>query len=210
MIGRLTPSNSALFSYLPATIRRQLLADRDPHGNVQVSLIETEKLLADLLSVELDKLAAVGSCPLKNDGASWPISFQYHFFGYEGRCGLPSNFDTSYCYALGAVAATLLSHGQTGLMSSVTNLDKPIEEWVCAGVPLTAFFNIERRHGKEKPVIKKALVELDSLPFKTFAQKRAAWSVEDAYRHPGPIQLTGTSDVELCFTLALEIAERKK
>lgn len=210
MLAKLSAAGATLFQYLPATIRRQLLADRDPHGNVQVSLIETEKLLAEIVQTELDALAARGACPLAKAGsATWPAAFQFHFFGYEGRCGLPSNFDTAYCYALGGVAATLIAAGCTGLMSSVTNLDAPVSQWVCAGVPLTAFFNIERRHGKDKPVIKKALVELESAPFKTFAAKRAAWATADAYRNPGPVQLNGSDDVELCETLKLEIAERK-
>ena len=209
ILAGLGEGSAALFRYLPAAIRHQLLADRDPHGNVQVSLIETEKLLAEIVQFELDKVARAGGCPLKAAGGTWPISFQYHFFGYEGRCGLPSNFDTAYCYALGSVAAALLAHGCTGLMASVTNLSAPIAEWKCAGVPLTAFFNIERRHGKDKPVIKKALVELGSLPYKTLVKHRAAWAAGDAYRNPGPIQLSSAPTVELCFTLALEYEERK-
>jgi pyrophosphate--fructose-6-phosphate 1-phosphotransferase len=205
----LSLSSAGLFNYLPPSIKQQLLADRDPHGNVQVSLIETEKLLADLVQHELDKRARAGNCPLPCREGRWPTSFQFHFFGYEGRCALPCDFDTVYCYALGMVAATLLQHGCTGLMSSVTKLDAPVSEWECAGVPLTAFFNIERRHGKDKPVIKKALVELHELPFRTFMTLRAGWALADAYRNPGPVQLHESGDtVELCHTLALEYEER--
>lgn len=206
----LSANNAALFNYLPASIKKQLLAERDPHGNVQVSLIETEKLLAETVSHELDRLTRAG----KYTGSFNP---QYFFLGYEGRCGLPSDFDTVYCYALGYNAAALIHHGQTGLMSSVTNLDAPVEDWHCGGTPLTAFMNIERRKGKDKPVIKKALVELRSLPFKTFAANRAKWALTDSYRNPGPIQLSGrktadgkTSVEPLCFTLALELKEGKE
>jgi diphosphate--fructose-6-phosphate 1-phosphotransferase len=206
----LSLASAGVFSYLPPSIKQQLLADRDPHGNVQVSLIETEKLLAELVQHELDKRARAGGCPLPTPREGrWPTSFQFHFFGYEGRCALPCDFDTVYCYALGMVAATLLQHGCTGVMSSVTKLDRPVREWECAGVPLTAFFNVERRHGKDKPVIKKALVELHELPFRTFMAARGGWATADAYRNPGPIQLHESGDrVDLCHTLALEYEER--
>ncbi len=206
----LSMASAGLFGYLPPSIKQQLLADRDPHGNVQVSLIETEKLLAELVQHELDKRARAGQCPLPTPREGvWPTSFQFHFFGYEGRCALPCDFDTVYCYALGMVAATLLHHGCTGLMSSVTKLGAPVSEWECAGVPLTAFFNVERRHGKDKPVIKKALVELHELPFRTFLAARGGWALTDAYRNPGPTQLHESGDrVELCHTLALEYEER--
>jgi pyrophosphate--fructose-6-phosphate 1-phosphotransferase len=202
----LSPNSAALFAYLPANIRKQLLADRDPHGNVNVSLIETEKLLAETVQHELHRLAKHGA---------YKASFtpQFHFFGYEGRCGMPSDFDTLYCYALGFNAATLIRHGQTGLMSAVLNLAQPVAQWTCGGLPLTALMNLERRHGKDKPVIKKALVELDSAPFKTFAAKRREWAVGDHYRTAGPVQLSNAYEdaavarPELCFTLKLELAE---
>ena len=201
----LSPNSAALFNYLPMSIRKQLLADRDPHGNVQVSLIETEKLLAETVQHELHRLARSGKykahfCP------------QFHFFGYEGRCSLPSDFDSLYCYALGFNAATLVKHRQTGLISSVLNLDAPVSQWTCSGVPLTALMNLERRHGKDKPVIKKALVELKSLPFLTFAEHRDDWAHFDRYRSAGPIQLNSTSGSalpDLCFTLKLELEEAR-
>ncbi len=204
----LSANSAALFNYLPASIRKQLLADRDPHGNVQVSLIETEKLLAETVGHELERHARAGRYTAQ-------FSPQFHFYGYEGRCGLPSDFDTLYCYALGYNAGALVHRGQTGMMSSVTGLDDFVENWTCGGVPLTALMNIERRKGKDKPVIKKALVDLRSLPFKTFAAHRDAWAHGDHYRSPGPIQLAGASadgktrTDPLCFTLALELKEAK-
>jgi len=205
----LSPNSAALFNYLPASIRKQLLADRDPHGNVQVSLIETEKLLAETVQHELARLARAG----KYKSHFTP---QFHFFGYEGRCGMPSDFDTQYCYALGYNAAALVRFRLTGLMSSVLNLDRPVEEWTCGGLPLTALMNIERRHGKDKPVIKKALVELQSRPFAKFAERRAEWATGDCYRCSGPIQLgsglsgSGHHKPELCFTLRYEIEEMRE
>ena len=202
----LSPNSAALFNYLPANIRKQLLADRDPHGNVNVSLIETEKLLAETVQHELHRLAKQGKYKAH-------FSPQFHFFGYEGRCGMPSDFDTLYCYSLGFNAGTLVRHGQTGLMSAVLNVAAPVSEWTCGGVPLTALMNIERRHGKDKPVIKKALVELDSLPFKTFARAREEWAAGDHYRCSGPVQLSNrfqdatVARPELCMTLKLELEE---
>lgn len=205
----LSANSAALFNYLPASIRKQLLADRDPHGNVQVSLIETEKLLAETVQHELDRLTRAGKY-------KQTFTPQFHFYGYEGRCGLPSDFDTLYCYSLGYNAGALIHRGQTGVMSSVTNLEDYVENWKCGGVPLTALMNIERRHGKNKPVIKKALVDLRSLPFKTFASKRDTWAHGDHYRCPGPIQfheVTGNGKTRadpLCFTLALELKEARE
>lgn len=212
----LSPANAALFAYLPAGIKKQLLAERDPHGNVQVSLIETEKMLAELVAHELGRLKRLGRF-------AGTFSHQSFFLGYEGRCGLPSDFDSAYCYALGATAAALLAAGQTGMMSSVTNLGAPVEEWTCGGVPLTVMMNIERRHGKDKPVIRKWLVDLKGAPFRAFAEARGRWAHADCFRCPGPIQLDtaprtrdtppppGGSRVDpLCFTLALELAERTR
>lgn len=206
----LSANNAALFAYLPAGIRSQLLAERDSHGNVQVSLIETEKLLAELVVHELEKHKRAGDY-------KGTFSWQSMFFGYEARSGLPSDFDSVYCYALGYNAGALLHHGCTGLMSSVTGFDGPVESWRCGGVPLVSFMNLERRKGKDKPVIKKWLVDLHGAPFRTFVEHRHQWAVKDCYRNPGPIQLTGgkkTADGKtvvgpLCMTLALELAEVK-
>ena len=175
--------------------------DRDPHGNVQVSLIETEKLLICLLK---DKLAA-----LKSAGAyKGKFSTQTHFFGYEGRCSMPSNFDADYCYSLGFNAAAIIGAGRTGYMSSVRNLTAPASKWIAGAIPITAMMNIERRHGEDKPVIKKALVELDGMPFKMLAANRAQWAVETDFVFPGPIQFFGPSDVcdQPTITLKLEHA----
>ena len=210
----LSTASAALFAYLPANIQRQLLAERDPHGNVNVSLIETEKLLAELVVHELTRLRSTGRY-------SGTFAHQAFFLGYEGRCGLPSDFDTAYCYALGATAAALLTAGQTGMMASVTDLGAPVERWRCGGVPLTVMMNIERRHGKDKPVIRKWLVDLKGAPFRAFAAARARGAHTDCFRCPGPIQLdTGAGATAataaaaatrvdpLTYTLALELAER--
>ncbi|PKL08511.1 MAG: diphosphate--fructose-6-phosphate 1-phosphotransferase [Spirochaetae bacterium HGW-Spirochaetae-7] len=181
-------ASGALYSSLPVDIRRQLIMDRDPHGNVQVSRIETEKLLIAMVEVRLAALKAQG----KYSGA---FSSQAHFFGYEGRCAFPSNFDADYCYALGYSAFALIANGFTGYLSSVRNLSAPAVEWVAGGVPLTMMMNMERRHGSDKPVIRKALVELDGAPFKSFAAGRARWSVETSYRFPGAIQYYGPAAV---------------
>ena len=184
----LSAGSAQAFNSLPAEIQRQLMMDRDPHGNVQVSRIETEKLLIDLVGDLLSEWKARG----KYVGT---FSYQNHFFGYEGRCAAPSNFDADYCYSLGYTAAALMGAGKTGYLSSVRNLTEPAERWVAGGIPLTMMMNIERRHGKEKAVIKKALVELDGKPFQAFANKRASWAVEDDYQYPGPIQYFGPSSV---------------
>jgi diphosphate-dependent phosphofructokinase len=208
----LSANNAALFRYLPVSIRKQLLAERDPHGNVQVSLIETEKLLAETVQHELERLRRAHLY-------SGNFTYQCMFFGYEARAGMPSDFDTAYCYSLGYNAAALIHAKQTGVISSVTNLDKPIEQWTCGGVPLTSMMNIERRHGKDKPVIKKYLVELHAAPFRTFAANRHRWALHDCYRSPGPVQLDlsgqqvradGTHVDPLCFTLLLDLQERAK
>ncbi len=197
--SRLSAEKAAVYTSLPHAIQLQLCLDRDPHGNVQVSLIETEKMLAEMVKAKLAKLKAAGQY-------SGKFSTQTHFFGYEGRCAAPSNFDADYCYSLGYTAAALLGAGKTGYMSSVRNTVRPAAEWVAGGIPITMMMNVERRHGEDKPVIKKALVELDGAPFRFFAAHRAAWAVETAYVYPGPIQYFGPSAVcDLCTcTLKLE------
>ncbi|HLW10228.1 MAG TPA: diphosphate--fructose-6-phosphate 1-phosphotransferase [Fermentimonas sp.] len=188
IISKLSPENSEVYASLPETVARQLTLDRDPHGNVQVSLIETEKLLAEMVGKKLKKWAEEG----KYDGKFATIS---HFFGYEGRCAAPSNYDTDYCYSLGYTAAMLAATGKTGYMSSVKNTTSPAEKWVAGGVPITMMLNLERRHGEMKPVIQKALVELDGEPFKYFKSKRDSWALETDYVYPGPIQYFGPTEV---------------
>lgn len=184
----LDPSSKSLYSSLPVDIKRQLIMDRDPHGNVQVSRIETEKLLVAMVEKRLATLKAQGS--YKGNFSSLA-----HFFGYEGRCAFPSNFDADYCYALGYSAWALIAGGLTGYLSSVRKLTSPADQWIAGGVPLTMMMNLERRHGSDKPVIKKALVELDGEPFKAFAAARADWAVETRYRFPGAIQYYGPAEV---------------
>ncbi len=198
-LGHLTKESAAVFSSLPAGIQMQLCNDRDPHGNVQVSLIETEKMLAEMVASKLKSLKAEG----KYNGK---FSSQVHFFGYEGRCAAPSNYDADYCYSLGFNAAALIGAGRTGYMSSVRNTTKCSSEWIAGGIPITMMMNIERRHGHDKPVIRKALVELEGKPFKFFASKRAEWAKETAYVYPGPIQYFGPSEVcdQVSQTLKLE------
>ena len=188
VVKHLSKENAALFESLPTTVSKQLALERDPHGNVQVSLIETEQLLAEMVA---KKLAA-----WKKEGKfNGKFSTQHHFFGYEGRCAAPSNFDADYCYSLGRVAALLISSGKTGYMSSVRNTTKPATEWLAGGIPITAMMNMEKRNGKMKPVIQKALVKLDGGPFKFFASKRDEWAIETAYVYPGPIQYFGPAEV---------------
>ncbi|MDY6249385.1 MAG: diphosphate--fructose-6-phosphate 1-phosphotransferase [Prevotella sp.] len=197
--SHLTEENLAVFNSLPTSVARQLALDRDPHGNVQVSLIETEKLLSEMVAKKLGQM--------KNDGKyQGKFSPQHHFFGYEGRCAAPSNFDADYCYALGTSAAQLIANGKTGYMAIVKNTTAPTDEWKAGGVPITMMMNMERRHGEMKPVIRKALVELDGKPFKTFAAQRETWAKETCYIYPGPIQYWGPSSVcdRPTCTLALE------
>ena len=197
--SHLTEENLAVFNSLPTSVARQLALDRDPHGNVQVSLIETEKLLSEMVAKKLGQM--------KNDGKyQGKFSPQHHFFGYEGRCAAPSNFDADYCYALGTSAAQLIANGKTGYMAIVKNTTAPTDEWKAGGVPITMMMNMERRHGEMKPVIRKALVELDGKPFKTFAAQREKWAKETCYIYPGPIQYWGPSSVcdRPTCTLALE------
>ena len=192
--GLLKPENAATLSKLPAAIRDQLLGERDPHGNVQVSKIETEKLLIALIEKRIKAL------PEKVK-----FSTQAHFFGYEGRCAAPSNFDADYCYSLGYTAAALIGAGKTGYMSSVRNISCPASEWEAGGIPLTMMMNMEHRHGKDVPVIKKALVELDGKPFKTFAANRDAWAAGVDFVYPGPIQYFGPSEVCDRVTKTIEL-----
>ena len=194
----LTAESIAVFAILPQTIQQQLFLERDPHGNVQVSLIESEKLFSALVK---DKLA--------ERGFTGKFNALHHFFGYEGRCAFPSNFDADYCYSLGYNAFMLIQYGYNGYLSKVSNLSKPAEEWVAGGMPITKMMNIERRNGEDKPVIKKALVELDGKPFKYFEANRDTWAVETAYTYPGAIQYYGPTEVcDLTTrTLALEKGE---
>ena len=197
--GNIAKENLATLESLPESVARQLCLDRDPHGNVQVSLIETEKLLSEMVS---NKLAAMKEAGEYNDKFS-PL---HHFFGYEGRCAAPSNYDADYCYALGASAAQLVSNGKTGYMAIVKNTTAPAEEWVAGGVPITMMMNMERRNGEMKPVIKKALVRLDGAPFKEFAAHREEWAENTCFVYPGPIQYWGPAEVcdQCTKTLALE------
>ena len=184
----LSKDNAELFKSLPETVSKQLALDRDPHGNVQVSLIATESLLAEMVSKKLSQWKKEG----KYNGK---FATQKHFFGYEGRCAAPSNFDADYCYSLGRVAALLIKSGKTGYMSSVRNLTKPAAEWVAGGIPITMMMNMEKRSGKMKPVIQKALVKLDNGPFKYFESKREEWASKTLYKYPGPIQYWGPSEI---------------
>ena len=188
IIDHLSPANAEIYAALPHGVARQLSLDRDPHGNVQVSLIETEKLLGEMVAKRLKDLKAEGKY-------SGKFSTQYHFFGYEGRCADPSNFDADYCYALGFNAAMLINSGVTGYMSSVRNLVGGTDQWIAGGIPITMMMNMERRHGEMKPVIQKALVDLNGNPFKQFAANRDLWAKETCYVYPGPIQYFGPSEV---------------
>ena len=200
--AHLTEDNLAVFNSLPTGVARQLALDRDPHGNVQVSLIETEKLLSTMVSQKLEKMKKEGKYTGK-------FAAMHHFFGYEGRCAAPSNFDADYCYALGTSAAQLIANGKTGYMAVVKNTTAPAEEWIAGGVPHTMMMNMEKRSGEMKPVIRKALVELDGAPFKYFAAHRDEWARKTCYIYPGPIQYWGPTEVcdQPTKTLALEQAK---
>ena len=202
IISKLSAENSAIYASLPEGVARQLSLDRDPHGNVQVSLIETEKLLSEMVAKKLAAWKAEGKFTGK-------FSAQHHFFGYEGRCAAPSNFDADYCYSLGYTASLLIASGKTGYMSSVRNTTAPASEWIAGGVPITMMMNMERRHGEMKPVIQKALVKLDGAPFKAFAAQREAWAKETAYVYPGPIQYFGPSEVCDQPTKTLQLEQAK-
>ena len=188
VIDHLAAENAETFASLPVAVARQLSLDRDPHGNVQVSLIETEKLLSEMVAKKLADMKAEGKFVGK-------FAAQHHFFGYEGRCADPSNFDADYCYALGFNAAQLVNCGATGYMSSIRNLSKPSIQWIAGGIPITMMMNIERRHGVNKPVIRKALVDLEGRPFQEFEKNRAKWAKETCYIYPGPIQYFGPDEV---------------
>lgn len=199
VISKLSEKNAEIYASLPENVARQLTLDRDPHGNVQVSLIETEKLLVEMVKKRLNAWAKEG----KYTGKFATIT---HFFGYEGRCAAPSNYDANYCYSLGYAASMLIASGKTGYMASVRNTTAPAAEWIAGGIPITMMMNMERRHGEMKPVIQKALVELDGAPFKYFASHRDQWAAETCYVYPGPIQYFGPTEVcdEPSKTLQLE------
>ncbi len=202
VISKLSPENASIFASLPESVANQLTLDRDPHGNVCVSRIETEVLLSSMVGTKLAQWKAEGKYVGK-------FATQHHFLGYEGRCGFPSNYDADYCYSLGYAAAQLIVTGKSGYMASVRNTVAPADEWIAGGAPLSMMLNMERRRGKNHPVIKKALVDLDGKPFKTFAAHRDKWARETAFIYPGPIQYFGPS--ELCdrptITLQLEKAD---
>ncbi|MDD2232894.1 MAG: diphosphate--fructose-6-phosphate 1-phosphotransferase [Sphaerochaetaceae bacterium] len=199
---RLTAASKKAFFVFPDGIKAQLLMDRDPHGNVQVSRIETEKLLIELVGKKLDEMKAAGTYCGK-------FSTQNHFFGYEGRCSFPSNFDSDYCYSLGYNAYFLMAGGFTGYLSSVRNLCKPARYWKAGGVPITMMMNMEVRNGKNKPVIRKALVDLEGKPFAYFASNRDEWARKTCFVFPGAIQYAGPAEVcdRTTITLALEHEE---
>ena len=188
IISKLSKDNAAIYESLPSLVAKQLTLDRDPHGNVQVSQIETEKLLSDMVGRKLAQWSEEGKYVGK-------FSALHHFFGYEGRCAAPSNFDTNYCYSLGYVAAALIANGKTGYMASVRNTVAQPEEWIAGGIPTTMMMNIERRNGEMKPVIKKALVDLNGNPFKAFVANRDKWAIGTEFVYPGPIQYFGPSEV---------------
>ena len=201
VLKHLSDENAAIFKSLPLSVSRQLALERDPHGNVQVSLIETEQLLAEMVGKKLSQW--------KKDGLfSGKFSTQHHFFGYEGRCAAPSNFDADYCYSLGFNASMLIAAGKTGYMSSVKNTSKPVDEWIAGGIPITMMMNMEKRNGQMKPVIRKALVELDGKPYKYFVAHRTKWARETEFVYPGPIQYFGPTEVcdQPTKTLILELS----
>ncbi len=202
VLEKLSATNAALYESLPEGVAKQLTLDRDPHGNVQVSLIETEKLLSEMVAA---KLAA-----WKKEGKfNGKFAAQHHFFGYEGRCAAPSNYDADYCYALGTSAAQLVANGKTGYMAIVKNTTAPASEWVAGGVPITMMMNMERRHGAMKPVIRKALVRLDGAPFKEFAAHREEWAEKTSFVYPGPIQYFGPTEVCDQCTMTLKLEQTK-
>ena len=202
IMNKLSAANKAVYESLPLGVAAQLTMERDPHGNVQVSLIETEKLLSEMVA---NKLAA-----WKKEGKfNGKISALHHFFGYEGRCAAPSNYDADYCYALGTSAAMLMANGKTGYMAIVKNTTAPAAEWIAGGVPITMMMNMEKRNGEMKPVIKKALVRLDGAPFKEFASRRNQWARETCFVYPGPIQYFGPTEVCDQATKTLQLEQTK-
>ena len=198
----LTAESFAVFDILPQFVQQQLFLERDPHGNVQVSLIESEKLFSEMVKAELSKRKAAGTYKGK-------FGAQHHFFGYEGRCAFPSNFDADYCYSLGYNAFMLIQYGYTGYLSKVSNIARPAEEWVAGGMPITKMMNMERRNGEDKPVIRKALVELDGAPFKYFEAHRKQWAVETCFKYPGAIQYYGPAEVCDLTTVTLALEQAK-
>lgn len=200
--SKLTGENAAVYASLPEGVAKQLTMERDPHGNVQVSLIETEKLLSEMVANKLAEWKKEG----KFNGK---FAAQHHFFGYEGRCAAPSNYDADYCYALGISASELISNGKTGYMAIVKNTTAPAEEWIAGGVPITMMFNMERRNGEMKPVIRKALVDLNGKPFKEFASHREEWCRNTCFVYPGPIQYFGPTEVCDQPTMTLKLEQSK-
>lgn len=202
IISKLSKENTVIYASLPEGVARQLTLDRDPHGNVQVSLIETEKLLSEMVATKLAAWKEEGKFVGK-------FAALHHFFGYEGRCAAPSNYDADYCYSLGYTASMLIAEGKTGYMSSVRNTTAPATEWIAGGVPITMMMNMERRHNEMKPVIQKALVKLDGAPFKSFAAQRQTWALNTAYVYPGPIQYFGPTEVCDQPTKTLQLEQAK-
>jgi pyrophosphate--fructose-6-phosphate 1-phosphotransferase len=200
IISKLTKDNSELYASLPEGVARQLTLDRDPHGNVQVSLIETEKLLSEMVGTKLAEWK-------KEERYKGKFSALHHFFGYEGRCAAPSNYDADYCYSLGYTASCLIAAGKTGYMASVRNTTAPVDKWIAGGIPITMMMNMEKRDGERKPVIRKALVDLNGAPFKTFAARRDEWAVATSYVYPGPIQYFGPTEVCDKPTLTLQLEQ---
>ncbi|MCE1200361.1 MAG: diphosphate--fructose-6-phosphate 1-phosphotransferase, partial [Marinilabiliales bacterium] len=198
VLSHLSADSARVFDSLPRGIAKQLTLDRDPHGNVQVSRIETEKLLIEMVEKELDHQRKSGKSKVK-------FSAQNHFFGYEGRCAVPSNFDADYCYSLGRTASVLIADGKTGYMASVRNTTKTTENWIAGGVPITMMMNMEKRHGSMKPVIQKALVSMEGAPFKAFAANREKWALETSFVYPGPIQYWGPASVCDATTKTLQL-----
>ena len=198
----LTAESFSVFDILPQFVQQQLFLERDPHGNVQVSLIESEKLFSEMVKAELAKRKAAGTHKGK-------FGAQHHFFGYEGRCAFPSNFDADYCYSLGYNAFMLIQYGYTGYLSKVSNIARPAEEWVAGGMPITKMMNMERRNGEDKPVIRKALVELDGAPFKYFEAHRKQWALETCFKYPGAIQYYGPAEVCDLTTVTLALEQAK-
>ena len=198
----LTKESMAVFAILPQAIQQQLFLERDPHGNVQVSLIESEKLFSALVKDKLEARRAAGTYNGK-------FNALHHFLGYEGRCAFPSNFDADYCYSLGYNAFMLIQYGYTGYLSKVSNLSAPANEWVAGGMPITKMMNMERRHGEDKPVIKKALVELDGAPFKFFESHREEWAKDTCFVYPGAIQYYGPTEVCDITTITLALEQQK-
>jgi pyrophosphate--fructose-6-phosphate 1-phosphotransferase len=203
VIKHLKESSGKVFKVLPKGIAKQLTLDRDPHGNVQVSRIETEKLLIEMVEKQLSLLKKQGIVKVK-------FSAQNHFFGYEGRCAVPSNFDADYCYSLGQTAAMLIADGKSGYMASVRNTTEPSDKWIAGGVPITMMMNMERRNGVMKPVIQKALVRMDDAPFKAFAAQREDWAIHTSYVYPGPIQYWGPASVCDATTKTLQLEKNGK